>query len=55
MNKEKLVEVFNELLGEWEGAEGTVIHDRGCIDDYPDLEKRREEYKQKFFRALDEV
>ncbi|MGN4897801.1 hypothetical protein ACTFSB_28515 [Bacillus cereus group sp. MYBK14-3] len=55
MNKGNLLKIFEELLKEWESAEGLVIHDRGCLDDYNELEKEVEEYRRRFLEALDGV
>ncbi|WP_176528249.1 hypothetical protein [Bacillus thuringiensis] len=52
MKKDNLLEIFEELLKEWEDSESIVIHDRGSLDDYTQLEKRIEGYRQRFFDAL---
>lgn len=54
MDRMKLMEIFNELLEEWYWAEDVVIHDRGTSvrDEYRELEKRKQAYKEKFVEAL---
>ncbi|WML38712.1 hypothetical protein RCG19_16105 [Neobacillus sp. OS1-2] len=54
MDKEKIMEVFYELLDAWEDSECTVIHDRGEIGDFEELRMNKEKYKQKFLEALNE-
>jgi len=56
LEKQKLLELFEEVLGRFKSAEQYVIHDTFCIGDeydYEDLEKEIEEYKRKFLEALD--
>lgn len=52
MNKEKVLEIFYELLEAWEDSECTVIHDRGDIDDYQVLRTDIAAYEQRFLEAL---
>lgn len=54
MDKNKISEVFNELLEEWYWAEDIAIHDRSINmeNEYEDLEKKKQEYKRRFFEAL---
>jgi hypothetical protein len=53
MNKNNLLKIFEELLEEWEKSESTVIHDRGDLDDYDQLEKNKEEFRKNFLEALE--
>lgn len=52
MDKEKVMEIFYELLESWEESECTVIHDRGTIDDFEELRSNIENYKKRFHEAL---
>lgn len=52
MDKEKVLEIFNELLEAWEDSECTVIHDRGDVEDLRKLRMNIENYKKTFFEAL---
>ncbi|MGE6550799.1 hypothetical protein ACQKFK_17760 [Bacillus mycoides] len=55
MNKGNLLKIFEELLKEWENAESIVIHDRGCVNDYVQLQKDVKEYRQNFLETLGET
>lgn len=53
--KEKLQDIFNELLSEWEDAESIVINDRSInveVDEYEELIQRKELYIERFNKAL---
>lgn len=55
LNKQKLLEIFEEVLENWKDAQGYVIHDTICSGDTYDhqaLEKDVEEYRRKFLKAL---
>jgi hypothetical protein len=54
MDKEKIKEIFCDLLEAWEDSECTVIHDRGDIDDFEKLRMKKENYKKRFFEALND-
>lgn len=55
MDKNKLLEIFNEVLENWYDAEDVVINDRSISleDEYEKLEKKKQEYIKKFLVALD--
>jgi uncharacterized protein YfkK (UPF0435 family) len=53
LNKEKLIEVFEEVLKNWEMAHGSVIQDGDINEsDYDDLENEIQEYRREFLKAL---
>lgn len=54
VNKKRLLEIFEDLIQEWERAEEVVINDRSINPDkdYNYLEKKKEEYNRKFLEAL---
>ncbi|MFH7833880.1 hypothetical protein [Bacillus luti] len=54
MKKQKLIEVFEEVLENWEMSMGCVIQESRDDDySYEELEKDVEEYRRKFLEALD--
>lgn len=53
--KGDILNLFLELLEEWEDAEEVVIDDRGCLDDYDELEIRKEEYLNRINELLDKI
>lgn len=53
MNKVEIEKKFNELLEDFEFSEGLVIHDRGCYEEHQLLEKKVDDYKQRFKKFLD--
>jgi hypothetical protein len=58
MDKEKLLEIFEELLKDWERAQSYVIQDTICSDDdydHDDLEKDSEDYRKRFMEALQDA
>lgn len=55
LNKQKLLEVFEEVLKSWEMAQGCVIQEGDISEsDFDDLEKGIEEYRQRFIKALND-
>jgi len=55
VRKQKILEIFEEILERLESAETYVLNHTWCIgDDYDheDLQTEIEEYKQKFLEAL---
>jgi hypothetical protein len=54
--KEKLLEIFHELLNEWEESETVAINEFGSsieTDPYERLEKKKQDYIKKFNEALE--
>lgn len=45
-------ELFLEILDRLQSAEEAVINDRGCTDDYDILESDINEYKDRFYKLL---
>ncbi len=52
MNKEKVIEIFNELLEAWEVAEGDVIHYSGDAGDFEQLRQEKRNFEERFREAL---
>lgn len=52
MKKEKLLEIFNELLEEWYSAECT-LEGFSTFQDEDSLEKQKKEYVERFNDALE--
>ncbi|MEC0685864.1 hypothetical protein P8888_23155 [Bacillus haynesii] len=50
MNKSEVLEIFEEVIGEWCSSEMTLISQ--CGDDSDELEKRKELYRQRFVETL---
>lgn len=44
--------LFLEILERLQSAEEAVINDRGCTDDYDVLENDINEYKERFYKLL---
>ena len=53
--KNEILNLFMELLKEWEIAEEVVINDRGNIDDYDILDIRKKEYINKINELLSKI
>ena len=53
--KNEILNLFMELLKEWEIAEEVVINDRGSIDDYNILDIRKKEYINKINELLSKI
>ena len=53
--KNEILNLFMELLKEWEIAEEVVINDRGSIDDYDILDIRKKEYINKINELLSKI
>ena len=53
--KTEILNLFMELLEEWEIAEEVVINDRGSIDDYDILDIRKKEYINKINELLSKI
>ena len=53
--KTEILNLFMELLEEWEIAEEVVINDRGSIDDYDILDIRKKEYIKKINELLSKI
>ena len=53
--KNEILNLFMELLKEWEIAEDVVINDRGSIDDYDILDIRKKEYINKINELLSKI
>lgn len=53
--KEDILNLFLELLEEWEDAEEVIIDDRGSLNDYDELKRKKEEYLNKINKLLDKV
>lgn len=53
MDKDKIRELFEKLLGDFQTAEETVIHDRGEPKDFAELEDRIIEYRNKLNKLLE--
>jgi hypothetical protein len=55
LDKQKILEIFEEVLKNWKDAESYVIQDTISADDnydHEDLEKDVEEFRKKFLEAL---
>ncbi|WP_394136903.1 hypothetical protein [Cytobacillus oceanisediminis] len=53
MNKQKLIEVFEEVLKNWEMSQSSVIQEGNVDDcDYEELDREVEYYRKKFLEAL---
>lgn len=50
--KEELLNIFLELLEEWENVEEVSINDRGDVSEYEELEERKNKYIERFNKAL---
>ena len=55
MNKDKILELFFEILNRWEDAEETVIDNNGESGDYISLAKEKEEYINKINQLCDNL
>ena len=55
MNKDKILELFFEILNRWEDAEETVIDNNGDSGDYISLAKEKEEYINKINKLCDNL
>ena len=51
--KEELLKIFNELLDKWESAEYAWVNEHGILNDYDEIEKEKQEYINKFNKALE--
>ncbi|WP_186325095.1 hypothetical protein [Bacillus pumilus] len=54
MKKDKLLEIFNELLEEWYSAECT-LEGFSTFQDEDSLEKQRKEYDERFNEVLKQL
>lgn len=55
LDKQILLEIFEEVLVNWKTAQGYVIQDTYCFDDdydHDELEKEVQNYRNKFIEAL---
>lgn len=52
MNKEKVLEIFNDLLEAWQDSECFVINDRGDISDFEQLRQEKRNFEERFREAL---
>lgn len=50
--KEEILNIFLELLKEWEEAECVCINEYGCTEDYDKIEPRKQEYIERFNKVL---
>ena len=55
MNKDKMLELFFEILNRCEDAEETVIDNNGESGDYISLAKEKEEYINKINKLCDNL
>lgn len=53
MDKDKIRELFEQLLEGFQEAEGMVIHDRGELKDFEQLEKKVAEYRKELNKLLE--
>lgn len=53
LNKQKLIEVFEEVLKNWEMSQSSVIQEGNVDDcDYEELDREVEYYRKKFLETL---
>lgn len=54
MDKNKLLEIFNEVLENWATAEDVVINDRSLSyeEDLEELDRKKQEYRKRFIETL---
>lgn len=52
MDIDKAINIFEELLQDWQVAHSTVIHEYGELEEYEELKDMIEEYRQRFYNAI---
>lgn len=53
--KDEILNLFMEILEEWEIAEDVVINESGELDNYEELSRRKDEYIKKINELIKKI